>query len=122
MNQPRTINHCLANGRGRGSLDFRFNLGRFWGTTDYTRTPSSMNCESICVGRKTDKIWFSANGLRKTPSTPTNQLLSDLLSRKCIQGRRDELSLGCPDTQWRLVGSETNSAAKEVKKRNKISR
>ncbi|GBL96198.1 hypothetical protein AVEN_118744-1 [Araneus ventricosus] len=84
-NPLRIINHLLsvANGRRR-SLEYAWPY-RFDGgsqrTTNYTRTRPNRNCESFCVRRNTDKIWFDATGsgtihfASKAPFTHANQLL-----------------------------------------------
>ncbi|GBN36470.1 hypothetical protein AVEN_230253-1 [Araneus ventricosus] len=34
----------------------------WWGTTSYIQTRPNVNCESLCVRRKPDRIWFAASG------------------------------------------------------------
>ncbi|GBN54064.1 hypothetical protein AVEN_157449-1 [Araneus ventricosus] len=54
----------LALGRTACEETSRFDLDGSGAKMNYTRTPTNVNCASLCLRRKTDRIWFSVNGYR----------------------------------------------------------
>ncbi|GBL75154.1 hypothetical protein AVEN_194406-1 [Araneus ventricosus] len=91
---PRTLNTAYQLPlEGYGSLEELWNISWFAdltlqvrrcfaGEDNYIRIHLIVNCNSLCVHRKTDRIWFAASGSRtpcvelRTMSTPANQLLA----------------------------------------------
>ncbi|GBM60898.1 hypothetical protein AVEN_235160-1 [Araneus ventricosus] len=91
-NSDQTINHCLSvnNGVGWNALKYalvcRFDLAGSKVTRRERQTKlPNVNCESLCLSRKTDRIWFDTSGSPEAHIEPnTSSTHVNRSAYKCI--------------------------------------